>query len=97
MFERYAGTLRIIVRGIDENRMIVSGKLYSQYVRVLHDIGLFMELYNKHERYINHFINIYESRREILYEREGCELFKKYIGGMAFVQLDEVMTTLRLV
>ena len=95
-FERYAGTLRIIIRGIDEKRMIVSGQLYSQYVRVLHDVEEFMKLYNKHEGYINDFIVMYEGRGEVLYEREGSELFEKYLGGMAFVHLDDIMETLSL-
>ena len=96
VFQRYAKTLQVIIRGIDENRMIVSESLHNQYVRVLQDIDLFIELYNRHELYINDFIIEYEERNVVLYNQEGRDLYQKCLGGLAFVQLDEVMFTLRL-
>jgi hypothetical protein len=97
ILERYASTLRILICGIDENRMTVRKPMYDQYVTVLHDIHLIMQLYNQHRMYINHFIGMYEKHGVLLHGTEGRALFDKYRGGMAFVQLDDVMQSLRLI
>jgi len=97
ILERYATTLRIVIRGIEENRMAVTKPIYDKYVRVQHDIHLIMQLYDQHRVYINRFIGMYAQHGVLLHETEGRTLFDKYHGGMAFVQLDDVMQSLRLI
>jgi hypothetical protein len=97
ILERYERTLQNIICGIYEDRMIVSEIKYHQYVRVLHDIHLIMDLYNQHRTYIDDFICMYKYRNVMLHHQEGRTLFEKYRGGLAFVQLDDVMKSLRLV
>ena len=97
LFEQYANTLRILVSGIQDNKMKVTGKLYGFYLRVQHDVHKFIELYDKHEEYVNIFFIMFNEHRRILHREEGYTLFRTCIGGEAFDKLDDVMGTLSLV